>query len=480
MLKINNIDVSTFGVSVLFDSEEAFTPEIRTSFTSGKVGSANASISHGNAVHSFKCSIEGDIRNNLENVKLLFLDENGEYKKEVKVEWDKWNGRYYNCLLSEAITLSLKSDRYGEFDLTLVSIDPFALSTIEGGKYVESADLAIQSENIPVNYQGSSKTGFSIDFNGLVGELVVQAVDDDNNKKTFKYRENALTDTLNPSSVSGVAFSQPWQEYVNARASLLARVTENSNQDYKDGADFEGKNLAKKTTTTENRLLQETGFLVNSSTSFVTDYFKVEYGEQLTFQKPANATYSRIGYYDANKTFLSLASWTQNTFTTTVPEYVHYIRWCPDATSGKFNEGYMVSKGTEAYNIVPSVEDIAVEVVKRASDNILDIDDKSKISQYISVINSDYSAISLLSENYDTTHINLDTAYVKWQSVVTTQSISTFLQIDFNEFTITENGSNTMQFATGDFLTINKNTKRIILSGNMEGSFNVSWNERFV
>lgn len=480
MLKINNIDVSTFGVSVLFESEETFTPEVRTNFIDGRVGSANASVSHGNAVHEFKCSIKGNIRENLEKVKQLFLDVDGEYKQQVKVEWDKWGDRYYNVLLNEAIILEPKSDTYGEFTLSLVSIDAFAIGTLTKGKYIESANLSNKQEEILVNYTGTSKTGFSVDFNGLAGELTVQTIDKDSNKKTFKYKENALTDTLNPSAISGVSFSQPWQSYVDVRANLNTQIINEGGQIYLNGADFDGKNLAKKTTATENRLLQNTGFLVNSATSFVTDFFKVEAGQILTFQKPSSATNSRIGYYDFNQSFMSMATWTANTFTMTVPEYVHYIRWCPDAASGKFNDGYMVSKGNTVYNIVPSVEDIAVDVIRRAADNILDIADKNKIIQYVSVFEKDFIATKNLAESLNLSTVNLVEAYNRWQNVVTTQSIASFLQVNFTDFTVKENGENSLEHATGDFLTINKDTSKIILSGNMSGNFNVSWKELYV
>ncbi|MFD2705453.1 hypothetical protein [Salibacterium lacus] len=59
-------------------------------------------------------------------------------------------------------------------------------------------------------------------------------------------------------------------------------------------------------------------------------------------------------------------------------------------------------------------------------------------------------------------------------------SHDTYMTIDFINFTIDDNGSNGLMNSSGDFLQLNINTSKVVIDGDVSGSLNLSYRERYV
>ena len=102
---------------------------------------------------------------------------------------------------------------------------------------------------------------------------------------------------------------------------------------------------------------------------FLTDYIPVVANQKyaITVYGTANASYSRIAYYDSSKNFVSREY--DETISTSSPEVIvipskaSYIKFSPNTPdqSGEYKDNYKIEKGSAATDWCPNPTDILTQ-----------------------------------------------------------------------------------------------------------------------
>ena len=127
-----------------------------------------------------------------------------------------------------------------------------------------------------------------------------------------------------------------------------------------------GTNLIVAKTIQNNITLNDSGATFIFAGSFTTDYIPVVANQKyaITVYGTANASYSRIAYYDSSKNFISREY--DDTISTSSPEVIvipskaSYIRFSPNTPdkSGKYEDNYKIEKGSVATDWCPNPSEI--------------------------------------------------------------------------------------------------------------------------
>lgn len=247
MISVNDVSLSTYGVTVEFDSTESQSPEIRTNFEKrGVYGSINYGATHGNADFKFPCMIKGDYRTNIKEIQKMFLDANGNYK-EVKFKYDKWSNRYYNVMLTKPLELIPVSTNFATFDLEVTAPTPFGQSIYATEQYFGTLNLVTNGPlEIPINYYGTFRTGFSLSLFGSLSNFDVEVHFLGGIIKTFKYVSTAHSTyfvcdfnefTIDDNGTNGLANASGDYPYLNRETTkivLKGDMTGSLNLNYRE------------------------------------------------------------------------------------------------------------------------------------------------------------------------------------------------------------------------------------------------------
>lgn len=196
MINIEGTPLSAFNISVDFYGEEVITPEVRTAFKDrGAYGSVNHGAIHGNKVFTIPCILQGE-RQLIQPLLALFLDDNGNYKREVKLQYRIFPGRYWLVTLASPIRLMPERQGVFRFDFELVASYPFAIAEISFDRYFESVNIdPTVGFEVPVDYNGTYHTGFTFSFFGTLSYLSVATISNDGVRHGFNFNPEGSKST---------------------------------------------------------------------------------------------------------------------------------------------------------------------------------------------------------------------------------------------------------------------------------------------
>lgn len=196
----------------------------------------------------------------------------------------------------------------------------------------------------------------------LTGVVDLQALDIKANADGLKLKANQDTVDLIDGRVSSLG-----TEVNRVAGEISNRVWNTDIETAIDGIEVGGRNLIGGFNTERKKWINNDGSIVGLTDGFISDYIDVTSISYITITQEYTSdreTKSAVAFYDENHSFLNRpAQLTDDkTVTVDIPENVFFIRYSGKSTSGSYEEGIKLEKGTKATDWSPAPEDTDAKI----------------------------------------------------------------------------------------------------------------------